>query len=197
MNQNNKHGDASYHQKLIRFNATDKYRTEMEFVKKLIDAKPGQSILDYGSGLGHMVCYLQEETSANIFGFDVQEWWKREDRPNWFKSRIWFELDTVYFMHSFAHIKDIENVLINLRDNVLKPESQIIVFTPNRLWLEAMNNDNYKPDPTVIQHYSPEDLRELFEGLGFKVSNIIGHGEVTYDADDLEQERICLIATTR
>lgn len=195
MKQGNKYGDASYHQKLIRFNATDKYRVEMEFVKEMIDAKPGQTILDYGSGLGHMLCYLQEEAGANVFGFDVQEWWKEDERPNWFKDNLWFKIDTIYFMHSFAHIPDIENVLINFRDNILNHGGKIIVFTPNKLWLDAINNPNYTPDPTVVKHYSPDELREVFESVGFKIESLIGQGLITEDGESINQERVCLIAT--
>ena len=191
MKQDNKHGDASYHQKLIRFNATDKYHAEMEFMKGVIDAKPGEAILDYGCGLGHMVCYLQEETDAKVFGFDIQEWWKENERPNWFKMSYWFLFNTIYFMHSFAHIPDIKNALIYLRDNVLIAGGRIIVFTPNKQWIEAVNNPDYIPDPTVIQHYSPEDLRDIFNGIGFEVTNMVGQGLITGD----HQERICMIAT--
>ena len=191
MNQNNKHGDASYHQKLIRFNATDKYRGEMEFMKGIIDAKPGQSILDYGCGLGHMVCYLQEETKASVFGFDVQEWWAKDERPNWFKDSIWFKFDTIYFMHSFAHIPDIVNQLVNMRENFLNYGGKIVVLTPNKLWLDKIDNINYVPDPTVHQHYSQATLLDIISLAGFMLNNYGQYGE----SNDDQQERIYLVAS--
>jgi len=192
MNQENRHGDASYHQKLIRFNATDKYRMEMELVKKLMDPEPGEMVLDYGSGLGHMVCYLQEETRAKVFGFDIQEWWKEDERPNWFKDNIWFKLDYIYFMHSFAHIPDVVDQLINLRENCLNPGGKIIVMTPNKLWLDKFDNPDYVPDPTVHKHYTQKELGDIFVRSGF---NTVEHGQWG-DAKGDQQERIYAIAET-
>lgn len=184
-----RHGDTDYQHVLIRFNSTDKYRDEMSFLSKLIDPVADDVILDYGCGIGTMVCHLQESSSAKVFGFDVIQYMK--SRPNWFKERFWFEFNKVYFMHSLAHIPDVMNKLIELKENILQPGGKIYVLTPNKRWLDVMRNENYKPDPTVVSHYDQVTLPGIFQEAGYRIDKI---GQIG-DEKEGQQERIYIVAS--
>lgn len=151
----------SYGEKLEGFNATDKYTTEAMFLKLLIDNRNSEldSILDYGCGTGYLVDGLNYSyPDTKIYGYDIEMY---NDEFSYVGSVG--KHDIVYFMHSFAHIKNIVEV-INGLDTM-----EIIIITPNRSWLFYQNNKNYEPDETVIKHYSLNELNKLIEGLGYQI----------------------------
>lgn len=157
---------SDYRKKLIGFNATDKYQQEMKFMKYLLDPKIGDVIFDYGCGLGTFIQYLMANPQLEVYGFDKHTY--LDEKPEWFIEDLSFSLNSVCFMHSLAHIENVNEVLANLKKNLVK-DGRICVITPNKDWLKCMTNDNYIPDPTVINHFTSLELRDLFINNGFSI----------------------------
>lgn len=166
-----------YNKKLEEFNNTDKYNNELELLWTLFGVDFNK-VLDYGCGNRYAMDRFNKRKKA-FFGYDVNAWGK--SYPN---SDALGRYDIVYFMHSLAHIEDIEKVLRNLDTRV------ICIITPNKGWLDLQENKNYKPDPTVIKHYTETELRLLVEGAGYKVDLIGQTGDTTHN----QQERVFIKA---
>lgn len=156
-----------YKDKLIQFNGTEKYKKEMEFLLAVLNPLSDEKILDYGCGLGRMVWKLRKQYDALAFGFDVNNF-REQDDQFLFRDSFYFPFDKIYFMHSIAHIPDIENVLSRLLSWAVKPTSEIVVITPNSDWLNINKSPDYIPDPTVNQHQNIHTLEKLFVDLGCK-----------------------------
>lgn len=173
-----------YAEKLKQFNSTEKYKNELELLKMLLvfNGNVSKNILDYGCGNGDAARFLIGE-KYYVDGYD-----KTHHNPNFnYKKDSLNTYDTVYFLHSFAHIENIKEVLIDL---VCK---KIIVITPNKEWLKLNHSDSYQPDPTVINHYSKNELQELFESLNFAVDVIGSFG----NEKNNQRERIFIIANKK
>lgn len=168
----------SYEDKLKQFNQTDKYITELSFLKKLIFPTYNKVILDYGCGIGTAVKYLELTSTANIIGYDVTKYWVCSS------TEIPEKIDCTYFMHSIAHIPNIQEVLQSL------PTKKIVVITPNKDWIERKVNNSYVPDPTLYKHYSLGELTKMFNDSGYHVTLEGQFG----DFDGLLNERIFLCA---
>jgi hypothetical protein len=143
----------SYTKKLEDFNASPKYVNELGFLRSLI----GDTLaLDYGCGNGF---------AAELFkcdGFDVTP-----HNPFFgYVETPYNYYETVYFMHSLAHIENPETVLRSLN---IKPGGRVVVITPNKDWLDKISREGYIPDPTVIEHFTGEALDDLFMKSGYKI----------------------------
>lgn len=185
-----------YREKLRGFNSTEKYKAELKVLASLLKVKFGETILDYGCGIGSAINYLNEITSGYFLGYDVVNYNEGKNdfvmnagrsQERWFCKHIPFGINKAYFMHSFAHIPHIEDVLIDLRS---KGAERIVVVTPNLNWLEKMRNDKYVPDPTVIRHYTMESLCKTLEDAGYSVQV----GEIGASCEG-HKERIIAVAT--
>jgi hypothetical protein len=93
--------------------------------------------------------------------------------------------ESVYFMHSIAHIYGIKQVLETLKTK------EVIVITPNIEWLKLQMNFDYIPDSTVFKHFSKETLEELFILSGYDVNLSGQFGKKTEN----QCERLILKAT--
>ena len=166
----------AYKSKLKQFNSTPKYNSELNFLSQLMTPIRGEKILDYGCGLGTAVRYFRDHFGADCFGFDVVNY-REVDDLSLFRDKFFFKFDNVYFMHSIAHVPDIENKLEELKE-LLNPEAKIYVITPNRDWIEEVGVMNYIPDPTVIKHFNLIELITLFENEGFKTQTFGQFGAI-------------------
>lgn len=160
----------NYSEKLLKFNSTEKYRKEYKFLKGLLGTKR-KVILDYGCGLGTNVEKLNAYTEHIVFGYDVEFW-----NDSFTYTSNLGKYDVIYFMHSIAHMQYIEHRLSKLRDH-LYPGGKVIVITPNREWIERIENKDYKPDTTVFKHYNQRELKSMFEDSGYSVEMIGQFGE--------------------
>lgn len=156
-----------YKAKLRQFNSTEKYRNELDFIVKLMAPLNGEKILDYGCGLGTAVRHIRNYSNADCFGYDVMNY-RDEDDLSLFRNNYFFKFSKVFFLHSIAHVPEIEWKLQELKE-LLLPEAKVYVITPNKLWIEKLNKADYIPDPTVINHFYPIELEELFKNAGFKI----------------------------
>jgi len=182
-----------YKEKLTQFNSTDKYREEMEFMINIIDPERNDNILDYGCGTGAMVKHiLNDFENLKCFGFDVQNLRTGDDAKDeyTFKDSFHFQMNKIYFMHSIAHIPDVDIVLKDLHNTFLAESGVISVLTPNRAYIELCDNQDYKPDPTVVNHFDKYDLMKLFYKNGYDIELI---GEIGHRIGEF-QERIYLKA---
>ncbi len=164
----------TYKEKLIDFNSKEKYKREEAFLMHLIDAKIGEKILDFGCGLGRTVWHLRFN-GFDTFGYDVNNF-RESDNENIFRSEFHFQFDTIYFMHSFAHVHA-EKLFGTVFDTLLKSGGKVVIMTPNKHFVDAMQNADYVPDPTVVQHHTVEGLSKLFGSHGFKTELSGAYGE--------------------
>ena len=147
----------NYKDKLEGFNNSDKYQKELEFLRALIGYDHDR-VLDYGCGNGYAVNQFNLWGGNVFFGYDVNL-----HNSDFGYSELLGKYDLTYFMHSFAHVKDIDKVLGRLRTK------EVVVITPNKTWIDKNTNDNYKPDTTVIKHYHHYELVALFQDNGYEV----------------------------
>ena len=159
--------NQEYKAKLKQFNSTEKYKNELCFLGKLMLCRKGEKVLDYGCGLGTAVNYIREEYDADCFGYDVVNY-REVDDVSLYRSQYFFKFNKVFFLHSIAHVPEIDRKLYDLKE-LLLPEAKIYVITLNKLWIEHINTPEYKPDLTVINHFYPIELEELFKNAGFKI----------------------------
>lgn len=147
----------TYIDKLRQFNGTEKYIKELHFLKALIGSE-SKLVMDYGCGINTALKFLNSYTSSVFLGYD-----KTKFVPTFEYCSPFEKVNVVYFMHSIAHIEDIESVLKSLNTSI------VIVITPNKDWLKLNKNDHYKPDKTVIKHFNQESLIDLFESCGYEI----------------------------
>lgn len=173
----------TYKEKLIQFNSTDKYKKELKFLYDLINPKRNEKILDYGCGIGTAMKHIHFNSEAEVYGYDITKELYMWDEF-WFITKMYFKADTVFFMHSLAHIQ--YPPLQKIKDDFLNINGRLIIITPNYLWLDK----DYKGDQTVIRHYDLQTLSKLVEDAGFKIERIGQFGEVRNNIN----ERLFLVA---
>lgn len=151
----------NYKERLINFNNTDKYKSELNLLKLLLQPNNNDRILDYGSGIGTAADFIGK--TATVIPYDVTDYgFLRTDQ-------ISGEFTKVYFMHSFAHIKDIKQRLSELKRN-LKEGAELVIITPNKDWINTIiYNHSYNSDKTVVTHYQIEDVEEILISCGFTI----------------------------
>lgn len=149
-----------YKTKITEWNSTLKYLKELQFLYKLVG--DNRKTLDYGCGIG---------TAMNMFkdvkGYDVNEYLSD---PSRYDNEIQNRYESIYFMHSLAHIPNPNEVLKSLRHHI----AIITVITPNKDWLDV----GYNNDSTVIKHYTQSELVELFKDCGYTILNFGQFGEL-------------------
>lgn len=163
---------GSYQEKLRQFNSTPKYLGEMEFMRNKMNIQKKEKVLDVGCGTGYMCEYLRKQTSGDLYGYDKD--FKLLDVKDsfYYRGEFHFKFDKMYFMHSFAHIPTITQLLNYWREHV----KDIYILTPNKSWLECQTNETYKPDKTVYKHYTIADLEVLLELTDFNLIQSEGYG---------------------
>lgn len=169
--------DLEYLYRLNKWNNSEKYISEVNFLELLLNPLEGENILDYGCGTGVCLELLKKRTKANYYGYDVKAFFDEEAIPAWFQKCIdlSFSFNKIYFMHSLAHIKNLKEVLHNLK-RVLKENRYIYLITPNKDFDDYFKNftdKNYIPDDTVVKHYTINEIVSLFENSGYSIE-IIG-----------------------
>ena len=80
-------------------------------------------------------------------------------------------------MHSIAHIEHPKLLVQNIRE-FLQDNGTVVVVTPNKDWLGLMTNNNYKPDTTVVEHFTAQSLYNLFKGEGYKIDCVGQFGNI-------------------
>jgi SAM-dependent methyltransferase len=173
----------SYKERLNNFNKSRKYMKEVDFLRGLIHHSRSR-LLDYGCGTG-FTAKIMDLWGFQIDGYDVEHYagFKYKDPDGTY--------DVIYFMHSLAHIEQPEDVLVGLKQH-LKNDGRIVVITPNKDWLDAINSrPGYKPDNTVIEHFCQYKLEMLFKEAGFNITMQGQFGERKAG----QNERLFLVAT--
>ncbi|MDP3150339.1 MAG: methyltransferase domain-containing protein [Ignavibacteria bacterium] len=168
-----------YKEKLKEFNSSEKYWKEVHLLDKLLNIGDSEIILDFGCGIGTVMDFFITRYNASVLGFDVY------DYTNGLKDKVFTDLDTltssgssfnkIYFFHSFAHIKQIADVLSKLK-LILSKDSELVIITPNldfdNFFKSKIKESTYRPDTTVVEHYNCEKLHNLMALNGFQTVNI-------------------------
>jgi len=162
-----------YKEKLIKWNATQKYLSELDFLFSLLRIDMSYSshpeILDFGAGCGKAMDFF------NCSGYDVNNYYDGDSElySNFLPEHY---INQIYMNHVIAHIPNPIEVLKDLKDRY---NATITIITPNAYWLMLQSNNSYKPDETVVKHYTQTQLRELFEEAGYTVTLCGQFGEET------------------
>lgn len=183
-----------YKKKLSEFNSTEKYANERSMLLSLLELKAGDKVLDYGTGLGRNVRYVNRYyENVRCFGYDYYNLVEEPDE-SLFRSSYHFKFNKVFFMHSLAHIPDVEGKLMNLKETFLQQNAIVSVITPNKEWLSLLNQAReFISDDTVISHFTIFELERLFISTGYKVLEIGQIGEQKGN----QKERLFIKATIR
>lgn len=181
--------NAEYKKKLDNFNATDKYKMEKEFLYSLMQPVKGEKILDYGCGTGKMVIEMNERFNCDCYGYDQNDLLEQKNEYL-FRKEFFFPFDKIFLMHSIAHVQKTIPTIEKLKGDFLKPGGKIFVVTPNAYWIDGHPPHDYKADHTVIKHFYPTELKEVFESVGLKVYVSGEFGQIIGEA----HERLFLIA---
>jgi len=164
----------SYKEKLMQFNATEKYKREQSFFINLMNPQQNERILDYGCGLGRMVHVLRSRGCCS-FGYDVNNL-VESSNEFLFKNSFHIKFSKVYFMHSFSHIPSVNKLISETLKQVLDDSGKVFIFSPNPDWLKMMPSNNYIPDPTVVRHYSLNELQYMFGKEGYLIESCGQYG---------------------
>jgi len=156
----------NYKKKLDQFNSNPKYFEELAFMA-LLFTKGTHSILDYGCGTGKAVDHFCS------LGYDAKGYDQIQHNPHFNYSPATTQFDLVYFMHSAAHIPGLPQVLQAL---ITK---EIIIITPNKDWIDLQKNKNYQPDPTVLSHFTLEELVSIVVSSGYGIIQCGDFGKTT------------------
>lgn len=176
---NNQFDPIAYKEKLKEFNSSAKYWNEVHLLDRLLKIGDSELILDFGCGIGTVMDFFIAQYNASIIGFDIYDY---TDNP---KHKVFTDLDLltssgscfdkIYFLHSFAHIQQISNVLSKLK-SVLSKNSELVIITPNldfdNFFKSKIKESRYNPDTTVVEHYNCETLDNLMSLNGFKTLDL-------------------------
>lgn len=178
-----------YKRKLNEFNSTERYKSELEFLFKIISPSIKEKILDIGCGTGYAVRKIRERYLCDAFGYDKNNY-REDDDEFLFRSQYYFHFDKAYFMHSFAHINNPVHFLNYTMPQILYTGAHIYIITPNAEYLNENKKQGYIPDPTVVRHYELSELCNTVMEAGYKVVQAGQFGEYKNGIN----ERLFLIA---
>jgi len=161
----------SYTEKLESFNKRGDYRKECDKLLDFMRSTINGPVLDIGCGLGGMINALREN-GVNVYGVDsVRQHLSRleydktvqacgETLP--FKDH---SFSSVYYMHSFAHIGNVDHTIQETR-RVLTKDGTLFIVTPNSQFETLVRpaktllekTGRFVSDKTVTRHYSLKEL---------------------------------------
>lgn len=171
--------NSLYLERLKAFNATKKYQNELDFLLQIMSPiNNKEKILDYGCGIGTTIRYLKNKSKADYYGFDVYKYID-QDLEEFFLSEVKGKFNRIIFLHSFAHIPNVNEILVKLK-NHLYDKCEIIIITPNKAfdeYFKESKKQDYKPDTTVFKHYSSYTLNNvlLLSGYEIKIAGTFGN----------------------
>ena len=163
-------------------------RRELKNIRRLNPDKT-LNIYDAGSGFGQYTYFMSKNLKpCNIYSTDIKEDWIN-DCKNFFQAKkidnIKFgieDLTTINHSEKFdlilnvdvmEHIEDDKLVFKNFY-NSLKNNGYLLINTPSIFGGSDVHGDN--DESFIGEHardgYSPEDLKEKLEPLGFKIESI-------------------------
>ena len=93
-------------------------------------------------------------------------------------------------MHSIAHIPNLETRLTDLK-KMLFDAGKIHIITPNKIWLDNISKNSYEPDETVVKHFTPLSLENLFLKCNYAIEYQGQFGTIMGD----QSERLFLTAS--
>ncbi len=164
-------------------------RRELKNIRKRTNDK-NLSVYDAGSGFGQYTYFMHKHLQpCSIYGIDVKEEWIR-DCKNFFSSR---KIDSVSFgiedltkiehqnkfdlilsVDVMEHIEEDRLVFKNFY-NALKKDGFLLINTPSVYGGSDVHGD--EEESFIGEHardgYSPEELRDKLEPLGFTIEKII------------------------
>ncbi len=150
------------------------FQIEVKLLLKLLELKPGLSVLEIGCGSGVLLSIL-EERRCKPAGIDLSEDALKIARSRTRCSELFradatllpFEdskFDRIVANHLVEHLQDLTGALKEWR-RVMKPGALLAICTPNRLYPDKAIFD----DPGHIRYYDTHELKKILESEGFTV----------------------------
>lgn len=152
---------------------------------RLIRSYYGQgsgSLLDYGSGAGAFVAYMQKK-NWRVVGVEPAEnarliansqfGIKLADLPEFYSLEAG-QFDVITLWHVLEHVHALTDTLLHLR-RLLKPGGRMYIAVPNYTSLDASYFGRYWAAydvPRHLYHFSPPAMRQLIEKNELKVYGI-------------------------
>jgi len=184
-----------YQQRLKVFNKSSKYMNELKLLEGSLEITKDDIILDYGCGIGTAIKYLKNNKQfANYIGFDIQ-CFIEGTKPVWFYDKFdkIDKFNKLFFLHSFAHIPNILDILKNIYTKI-DNKGLIVVITPNKKFDDYLkkvyHSNGFKTDQTVVTHYDLKTIKKIFKITGFKILRLEEFGKEEFGL----KERIILVA---
>lgn len=163
-------------------------RRELKNIRRLKKEKH-LSIYDAGSGFGQYSYFMSKKLNpCNIYSIDVKEDWINDCNEFFSDKKInnvkfgiedlttityKDEYDLILCVDVMEHIEDDKKVFQNFY-NALNKDGYLIINTPSIYGGSDVHEDS--DESFIGEHarvgYSPEDLKEKLEPLGFKIENI-------------------------
>jgi len=182
---------AKYYESKDYISHTDSQKTRFEeiyqFVKnynirykfaKLKNKKSSAKLLDYGCGTGDFLLYAKNK-NLNVFGIEPNECALKITRKkigeNNASNRSIRELnekfDFITLWHVLEHIPDLYEFIEQLKSK-LNPGGKIFIAVPNYRSFDAKFYKEFWAAydvPRHLWHFSPDNLRNLFNSFGMKI----------------------------
>lgn len=151
-------------------------------VLKMLNVKPGETVLDAGCGLGYFLLKLKD-SGATLYGMDVSpesvEYVKKhitEHATTGAVEQIPYNdntFDNVLFCEVIEHVEDDEAVLKEIR-RVLKPGGRVVITTPSLKGFRAhaklkQLGHHHGGEFHYRDGYVPEELEEKLKKCGYRV----------------------------
>lgn len=150
------------------------FQIEVRLLLKLLDLKPGLTVLEIGCGSGVLLSIL-EEKECKPAGIDLSDDALEIARMRTKCSELYkadanqlpFEdssFDRIVANHLVEHLPELTGALKEWK-RVMKPGAIVAICTPNRLYPDRSIFD----DPGHLRYYDTRELGMILESMGFKV----------------------------
>jgi len=185
--------EVYYTQRIVPFNESEKGRTEIEEVIRLLrDAGVRGRVLDVGCGPGLNVARLRQAgwraVGADYSPAGMQIAARRvggalvnlDAHALGFRDGVF---GGVVMTHALGHVTDPARVLAEIH-RVLAPGGAFVLTTPNRLYVEVYRVFNerglipYRRDTTVLRYFDTPALEAQLAAAGFRVKSLRTFGSL-------------------
>lgn len=150
--------------------------------RKLIEDVSGKKVgalLDYGSGTGAFVRYMQQagwnttgiEPDADARQVATEQFQINLLDASELESLNTAQFDVITLWHVLEHIHDLQRTIQKLKD-LLKPDGVLIIAVPNYTSLDAYHYGPYWAAydvPRHLYHFSPFSMEQLMKNNGLRV----------------------------
>ena len=155
-----------------------------KYAVKEIEGKDCKTIVDLGCGTGHKTKKFLNDLKCNVYGLDQKSGidialkdvsnikfqvvdFETDEMEHFFRS---INPEFVIFSDVIEHLEKPDEALENLY-KILPENAYLLVSTPDRKYVEILDQDGPPKNPRHVQEWEFRELQELLEDKGFKVKD--------------------------